>query len=86
MAKKTKRAASKRTAAKGVRKSASASRRTNVQILVDEGALNAEAARRLNPSAVRQINGYTRRDVKFLITHQLRLCGVARPAPDGSFF
>jgi hypothetical protein len=63
-----------------------AARKTNVQVLVAKGALDPVAAARLDRSVTVKINKYKKRDVQFLIRHQLKICGIARPAPDGSFF
>ena len=78
-AKKTARASSTSTRAKKKSKS-------NVEILIEKGALDAGAAARLDKAVAQKINKYTKRDMTFLIKHQLVVCGKARPAPDGSFF
>jgi hypothetical protein len=83
MAKKATKAVKNAVKRKGTSKSV---KRDNVKILVDAGALDPGAAARLERSVIRKINRYTTRDVNFLINHQLKVCGVARPAPDGSFF
>jgi len=84
MAKKAAKAVSRKKSA--AKKKTARTGKSNIEILVTKGALDPGAASRLDPSVVRRINKYTKRDVQFLITHQLKLCGMARPAPDGSFF
>jgi len=84
MAKKAAKAVSRKTStAKGTK---TRSGKSNIETLIAKGALDPGAASRLDPSVVKKINGYSKRDVDFLVTHQLKVCGIARPAPDGSFF
>jgi hypothetical protein len=84
MAKKANKKTAKKTPT--TKRAARRPRKSNVEILVEKGALDAGAAARLDPAIAKKINAYKPNDVKFLIDHQLEVCGVAKPAPDGSFF
>lgn len=75
--------AKKRAAA--TRKKASG-KKSNMQRMIDDGALSASHAAKLKPSVRRKIAKLTPSEVRAITKHHLEVCGPAKPNADGLVF
>lgn len=61
-------------------------KKSNIQRMIDDGALSARHAAKLKPSVRRKIEKLTPSEVRALTKHHLEVCGQAKPNADGLIF
>jgi hypothetical protein len=61
-------------------------KKSNIQRMIDDGALSARHAAKLKPSVRRKIARLTGAEVKAITKHHLKICGQAKPNADGVMF
>lgn len=76
----------KASAARKRAKKPTRAKKSNIQQMIDAGALSAPHAAKLKPAVRRRIAKLSASEVRAITKHHLEVCGPAKPNADGIVF
>ena len=67
----------------GKAKRSARAKKSNIQRMIDDGALSARHAAKLKPSVRRKVERLTPSEIRAITKFHLKICGQAKPNADG---